>query len=117
VTRGELDVLAAKIWIAHQDQVKPAQPRRERQLMGELIAELIVNGGHDPADVEAALTRWRDRRARGDRVGRTTLPYILEDIELGRARAADGRVSVADLLEYATELARAEVVQPREIGP
>jgi len=91
MTDPELDVLAAKIWLAHQDQVRPQQPRPEQQRMAELVRELIVNGHHDPSAVEAALARWRGRRGRGERVGRTTLPLIIEDIELGQAAATVAR--------------------------
>jgi hypothetical protein len=101
-------MLAAKIWIAHQDQVKPQQPRREQQLMAELIRELIVEGHHDPADVETALDRWRERRSRGDRVGRTTLPYILEDVELAAARTARPRSPLRAALDLAAAFAREE---------
>jgi hypothetical protein len=45
----------------------------------------VIAGGHDPADVAAALTDWRDRHNSGERVEHGLIPILLERREMRRS--------------------------------
>jgi hypothetical protein len=76
----EADVLAAKLAGGHLAACRPPLPREEARRHQDHVRELIL-AGRDPADVEAALAAWRERRARGDRPGIAILAAVLADIE------------------------------------
>lgn len=82
------DLTAAKISGQHITHCRPPLTRHDIPQWQALIRELIL-AGHDPADVEWALSRWRERRAAGQpRTDRSVLEMILSDIELDSARIA-----------------------------
>jgi hypothetical protein len=83
----ELDVAASRIAGAHLGDCRPPLPRPEAARHWDLIRELIL-AGRDPADVEAALARWRDRRAGGCTLGLGLLTDILAGIERAAERLA-----------------------------
>jgi hypothetical protein len=84
----EADMTAAKIAGQHVAHCRPPLTRHEIPQWQQLVRELIL-AGHDPADVEFALSRCRERRAAGARsIGRSVLEMILADIELDNARIA-----------------------------
>jgi helix-turn-helix protein len=83
--------VADEITTAHRaacrPQLLPAAVRQHSLMIQELIA-----ARHDPADVAAALTDWRDRHNRGERVEHGLIPILLERREMNRA-ADDAAVS------------------------
>ena len=101
-TNAALSLEAAQIHEIHVKQCHPPMPRAQIQQMGQLTYELIVNGHHDPGVVTTALAQWRDRRARGDRIGRGLLEWLIEQIELDGRRQRGG----AGMAAYAEELRR-----------
>jgi thiamine monophosphate synthase len=81
----EAALMGAKLGGEHLRLCDPPLLRAEAAQWLTLISELTAHGRHDPADVSLALSRWRERRRAGERLGRGLFLAMLEDLEIAAA--------------------------------